>query len=189
MGANKRDVDLPDRIKIIDKGSSIEIILRWFSLKIIVLTIFALFWDGFLFFYYSKILETGILFLQLLPVFHAAAGLLLTYYVIAGYFNKTFIKVNMSTISVKHFPLPFFGNKNIESRNIKQVYTKERIYHRSGSVSISYEVHILTHNNKDIKLLSGLDTGDQGLFIEQQIENYLRIKDETVQGEYNHLKR
>jgi hypothetical protein len=119
----------------------------------------------------------------LFPLLHVAVGIGLTYYVIAGYLNKTYVRVDISNIVIKHAPLPFFGNKTLNSSGIKQLYTKEKVSHSRHGSSVSYEVHVITHDRKNVKLLSGLESSEQALFIEQKIERFLKIEDKAVKGE------
>jgi hypothetical protein len=65
---------------------------------------------------------------------------------------------------------------------LKQLYAKEDGYSRSG-YPISYAVHALTDEQRNIKLLAGLDTSEQALFIEQEIERVLNLRDQPVKGE------
>lgn len=53
---------------------------------------------------------------------------------------------------------------------------------RSGG-SATYEIHAITHSGRTIKPVSGLESSEQALFIEQEIEKHLNIKDTPVKGE------
>lgn len=177
------DIGLPDKIEFIDQGHFIGIKRKWFSPKIIFLTIFAIFWNGFLFVWYSKAIYSPNIMSILFPLGHVAVGIGLTYYVIAGYLNKTYIRVDKSSIVTKDSPLPFFRDKTLNASDIKQLYSKEKIAYGRGGSSTSYEVYAITNDRKNIKLLTGLESSEQALFIEQEIENYLNIEDKKVKGE------
>ena len=88
-----------------------------------------------------------------------------------------------SFLSIRHVPLPYLGNKTVEASDVKQVYSKERISRSRRGGSVTYEVHALTHSGRNLKLLSGLPNSEQALFIEQEIERFLRIQDVPVRGE------
>ena len=183
MSEKRLDIGMPAKIEFHDRGSYIEIIRRWFGLHIIFLTVFVIFWDGFLVFWYSMAIKSQNLIPLVFPILHVAAGIGLTYYVIAGYLNKTFIKADYENISIRHKPVPFWRNKTIRSADVKQLYSKEKVSHSRSGTSVSYEVHALTHMGKDVKVLGGLATTEQALYIEQQIEKFLNIEDQSVRGE------
>ena len=42
---------------------------------------------------------------------------------------------------------------------------------------------VVTRDNDKITLVSNLDELEQGLFIEQQVERYLKIRDKRVPGQ------
>lgn len=172
---DRKEIVLPKRINLIDHGQSIEIIRGWFSWLNIFLTFFViLYWEGILFFGSSSVLAVVV-------------GLLLTYYVVAGYLNRTSIKVDRSTISIRHSPLPWWGNRDIDPANIRQLYSGKTVYtsfHSYGLYShVFYEVRAKTKDYKDIRLLSGLRSSEQALYIEQEIERFLKIEDIPIGGE------
>ena len=106
-----------------------------------------------------------------------------TYYALTGWFNVTDITATRQDITVKHKPLPWLGNKTINARDIKQLYGKEKVTTNRNSTSVSYEIHVITHSGADTTLVTGLETSQQALFIEQEIEKFLNIKNAPVRGE------
>jgi hypothetical protein len=66
---------------------------------------------------------------------------------------------------------------------VKQLYSKEKISRGRNSTTTTYEVHAVTHTGKNVKLLSGLESSEQALYIEQEIERYFRIEDAPVKGQ------
>jgi hypothetical protein len=183
MKTEMLDVGLPRGLSLERFGTRMRIVRKWFSLKVIPLAIFAMVWDGFLFFWYANALEGGSLITILFPLGHVSVGLGITYYVIAGFLNRTYIDVDRGRIQVRHRPIPYFGNKKLRSRDIKQLYAKEKI--GSDNNAGSFEVFVLTKDKKSISLIKGLESDEQALFIEQEIEKYLRLEDVPVKGELN----
>jgi hypothetical protein len=114
---------------------------------------------------------------------HGLVGVGLTYFVIAGYVNKTYITISYDSLAVQHKPLPFPGAQILKTSDIKQLYSKEKIYHGRNGTSCSYEIHVITHSGKTVKLLSGLSSSEEALFLEQEIEKHLGIQDQVVRGE------
>jgi Tfp pilus assembly PilM family ATPase len=66
--------------------------------------------------------------------------------------------------------------------DLKQLYAKEKVSSSRNGTSITYEVHV-TRSGRNIKLVSGLESSEQAVYIEQEIEKYLNIKDIPVKGE------
>ena len=72
----------------------------------------------------------------------------------------------------------------MNSSGIRQLYSKEKTTDNRDTNRISqYELRVITHDKKEVKLLSGLESPKQVLFIEQAIEKFLRIEDKKVNGE------
>ena len=185
----RMELGLPDKLELRNQGTGIEIVRKWFGWKVILTTAFAVFWCGFLFMWYSMVFAFGNLFgresafMALFPLIHVAVGIGVSYTALAGWINKTRITVDQGRLSVRHGPLPWLGNKDLDGTTLKQLYSKEKISRGRNSTSVTYEVHALTSSGRNEKLLSGLETSEQALYIEQEIERYFRIEDAPVRGQ------
>ena len=182
------DVGIPEGMNIGSTSEGLKIERKWFSSKTLFLTVFAVFWNGFLFNWYSNVPDLGSLtkenmMVVLFPLLHVSVGLGLTYYVIASYFNKTTVTVNHSSLESKISPIPFGFKKSISSTSIEQVYCKEITKQTRNGSSVSFEVRVILKNRSNIRLVSGLESSEQALFLEHEIESYLGIKDVSVKGE------
>lgn len=177
------DIPLPQGIELKKDILGLMITRRWYTRNIIFLTVFTVFWDGFMLFWYGVSFASGQYSMALYGSLHALIGIFLTYKVITGYVNKTYIQVDSRSISIRHGPVPALGNKNIGARDIRQLYSKETIQSSRRGVSYRYDLYAITGSGKHIKLLSGLESAEQVLYIEQQMESFLHIKDEPVSGE------
>ena len=113
MDTETMDIGLPAGIEVNNTSMGLEIIRRWFSFKFIPLNIFAVIWDGFLIVFYSRVLQSNDTMPLFFSIAHFAVGIGLTYYVIAGYLNKTYIQVNNSNLIIAHSPIPFIGHRDI----------------------------------------------------------------------------
>src|SRR5690349_4002321 len=153
----RMDIGLPDKLTLNYQGSGFEIARQWLGWQTIVLTAFAVFWDGFLLFWYSVALggRTVDPVMVLFPLLHVAAGIGITYSALAGWFNTTRISVDQGKVTVRHGPLPWFGNKDLEGANLKQLYSKEKVSRGRNSTSVTYEVHAITATGTNEKLVSG----------------------------------
>jgi len=172
------DIGLPDKMNITQQYDSMTITRNWFGWEVIFMSLFAVVWNSVIFNNYSS-LEGE----ESLPWIHILAGVVVSYYAITGWFNKTDIHVTKQHIQISHKPLPWIGNKKIDVNDIKQLYGKEKVSRSSNSSSVTYEVHVILNRGTDTKLLSGLTTSEQALYVEQEIEKYLAIKNKPVRGE------
>lgn len=179
-------VPQPKGIQVDDLGGRLEISRRWFTPAMFFLLFFCIFWDGFLVFWYSKAFGDAHapLVMVLFPLIHVAVGLGLTYLVICSFVNTTKVLVESGRLSVRHGPLPWPGNVELDTYNLDQLYCRQHIRHSRNGVSESYQVHAITKDQRKIKLISGLSDPEQALFLEQKIEQHLGIEDRAVAGEY-----
>ena len=100
----------------------IEIVWTWLGWQIVVMTAFAIAWMDFS----STGLErgpSGTKWPCISPV-HVAVDRHHVY-VVAGWLNRTRITVGNGKVAVRHRPIPWFGNADIDTSNLKQLYTKE----------------------------------------------------------------
>jgi hypothetical protein len=184
-------VPLPARMRIDNWGPELAITRSWYTHAVWFLLVFCIFWDGFLVVWYSVGVGAmlsgdggGMAWVMLVfPVLHVVVGLGLTYLVICMFLNSTVVKVSMGELTVRHGPVPSWGNVQIRTSDLKQLYCTETINRTKNGCHTSYNVMAQTQTGDKIKLLTGLDQLDQGLFIEQQIEQHLRIRDERVPEE------
>jgi hypothetical protein len=171
------NLGLPKGFSLENTGEELRIKRRWFSPLFIFLTVFAVFWDGFLLVWFFIALTNGEPVMAAAGSFHALVGIGLTYFVVAGYINSTLIAVNWEHLIIYHYPLPWPGTKTLKTPDIDQLYCK-RI--RGSKGGVSYDVRVVLKDGKDLKIVGSLPEDTQALFIEQEVENRLKIKDRPV---------
>ena len=175
---------MPGNVTVNDHGTGVTLSYRWYSPKFIFLIFFCIFWDGFLFVWYRQALSDNAPILMILfPLLHVAVGVGLTYYTVAGFLNKTIVEVTREGVAISHVPLPWLGNKTIPVSELTQLYREEVVSQGNRSTRVRYQLSAITRENKKIKLLTGIDTADVALFLEQEIEKWLAIRDTKVSGE------
>ncbi|MCB8977209.1 MAG: hypothetical protein H6657_31970 [Ardenticatenaceae bacterium] len=180
----------PSKVVLENLGGGLRLHWTWFSWQILMITGFAIFWNGILFFGFGgAMLSDGASPFTIFPLFilpHFWVGLGMIYYALTGYINKTTVTVDYGQLTVRHGPLPWWGNKSLEPVHIVQLYTKENrsSYRRNNYWSGNFELHAILKQGKHQKLLSGLDSSEHALFVEQTIEEQLGIEDYPVRGEY-----
>lgn len=128
---------------------------------------------------YSSLL-TGILFL----IFPSFGWLLGPYYLLASYKNQTTISLTNKTLSIKHAPIPWIGNRDISSSNLVQLYVRQgKMVGTIFNPRYLYDLRAKLNNGRDINLVGNLASKEVGHFLEQQVESYLGIVDKPIQGE------
>ncbi|HTX80108.1 MAG TPA: hypothetical protein VMC62_10585 [Longilinea sp.] len=178
------EIAQPANVIVDQEMGMLKLERRWFSFKYIPVAFFCVAWDAFLFFWYGIAFSTGAPWIMIVfPVAHVAVGVGLTYSTLAGFINTTVLEINYQELTIKHGPLPWLGNVKIPIHDLKQLYTKPRVTSGENGSSTTYELYANTWNGRSMKLLSGLDSADVGLFIEQQVEGWLGIDDQPVPGE------
>jgi hypothetical protein len=154
---------------------------RWFGLRYLALLAFCIFWDGFLFLWYTHAPRDAPLVFFVFPLLHVGAGLVVTYVAITGLFNHTRITVDATGVTVKHGPLPFPGNATIPRAELAQLFCEEV---RSNKGAHTYRLSAIVARGAKRALLSGLPNAAQARYLEQRIEERLGIVDAEVVGEY-----
>ena len=113
--------------------------------------------------------------------------LVVVYFSLAHVFNKTHIVVSRGMIEVRHRPMPWPGNKKLFFTELDQLYVRERIEQRYGENGPSYttyhEVRVICSEGEHVTLIKSLESNEEALYIEQNIEEYLGIKNVSVAGE------
>lgn len=108
----------------------------------------------------------------------------LAYYALAGYVNRTVVRLNPEQLTVKHGPLPPWQNRQIRVQNISQLYVKQHVERSKKGSTTTYRLYVKGRNGQHEELASGLDSPEQALFFEQEAERYLGIKDKMIPGQY-----
>ena len=165
---------IPEGLNLLPAANGIIIRQVWLTWKIAPLALFAIVWDGFLFFWYSQALSRPhpMLFTILFPIGHVAVGLGLTYYVIASLVNKTDILISSASVRVATGPAPWIGNKEVSVDEITDVVVRERSGNRG---STSYTVMYADRSRQERKLVSFLSESDQAEFVAQTIRDSLGL--------------
>jgi hypothetical protein len=174
----------PSTVSINNDSQSARIVQRWFSLKYIPMAFFAVAWDSFLLFWYGMAFAADSPWIMIVfPIAHVAVGVGITYSTLAGFLNRTILEITPENLSIRFEPLPWIGKKNIPASELKQLFCKEKIIRSKNNTTARYELYAVNAANQQVKLLGNLDEPDIAIFIEQQLERWLKIDDRPVAGE------
>lgn len=151
---------------------------RWFRPLHVFLLVFAICWDGFLVLWYVLGLSTGAPIAMLLfPLLHVAAGAGVTYAALTGLVNRTVLRVEGGKLTVRHEPLPWIGNVEIETARLRQLYLRRRTHRtKNGGMYYTWNVQAETDALEAITILARLHDREQAEYIEWAVEEHLGIE-------------
>jgi predicted RNA-binding Zn-ribbon protein involved in translation (DUF1610 family) len=175
----------PREVIVQKKDHSLVLSWRWFSLKYIPMVFFCVAWDAFLCFWYSMALKMdGTPWIMVVfPIAHVAVGVGLTYSTLAGFINRTTLRLDNQKFAVQYDPLPWFGEVKIPVNQLDQLYCKENRTSSDSGTHYSYQLCALLKDGRKLDLVKNLESPDLAAYLEQQIETWLCIEDRLVAGE------
>lgn len=178
------EVPLPPKFRMEERMDGLVVTRRWLDASAYFLLFFAVFWNGFMLVWNAISLFQGIWIMSAFGLIHTAVGLFLIYKVLSMFLNSTAVKVGYDSVEVVIGPVPWKGNKRLPKAEVEQLYCIERISRSKNGTTSAYDVEAVLKGNRRETLVKGLPRHDQALFIEQQLERHLGIKDTPVTGEY-----
>jgi len=181
-------VPRPSKFHTEDDGVALRIWWRWFHPAVFFLLPFAIAWNAFLVGWYG--MATGdmggapflfrFVFL-VFPLAHVAVGVGLAYVVLTMLFNRSHVVVDRGTLTVTHGPLPWPG-ATLNSDDVEQIYCN-RVGGKNSDSSPTFSVQARLKDGSVKTLLSNVQASEEALYLEQAIEQHLRIRDLPVAGE------
>jgi hypothetical protein len=180
------EVPIPTKFNLQKSVEELVVSWRWFNPAMhTFLLFFVIAWDAFLLFWYfgAPSRDRNLLFM-IFPIAHVAVGVALTYFVLTGFVNRTTVRASKGVLTVSHGPLPWIGNHRIARADLKQLYVTEMSHPaKHGRITHSWDLCALLDNNRAVRLLTRLDSYEQGMFLERTFEDYMNIADTKVAGE------
>lgn len=178
------EFNLPPKMGIEYFDNYMHIKRKWRGAATIFLAIFLVVWVWILWSTYSEYSDPeGTGNPQALMIFLSVFGLIAVgnaFYLLASFFNATDVFASKQLLEIKNGPVPWIGNKKLNSQEITQLYVKKVVKGSREKPRVSFEVRIIDPNANDTKLVSGFTIRDQAAFIEQKIEHYLGIIDDPT---------
>lgn len=117
-------------------------------------------------------------------------GIFLLYKGLADLVNTTYIKADKTKLSINHSPLPWSPSPAFQNKDIEQIFITRQAHHtrdknrNEEKIHYSYCVKVILRNNSSHILIKALTKIEQALFLEQEIESHLKIRDRKVAGEF-----
>lgn len=182
---------IPDSVDALPLRSKLEIVLDWYRAapkkSVATLVTGTFLWNIILLPIVFFLAYTGNFLIMIFLMGHLATGFVLLAQLISLFVNKTHITVDSTGISMQTSPIKslLHRDKQISAEQIKQLYVVRYTekYHKKNQRGVqAYALYAILYNNKTIELVRGMDRETQ-LYLEQEIERYLDIKDLPVRGE------
>lgn len=175
-------IPIPSSINREVKGEQLILRRRWLSsdrVSGLVVSMGLIFFMAVVLFFMKNMGLFDLLFtpLFLCAVLPIVGGVGLTYSSLASLLNTTTIGVDPFELSVKHGPLPWGRSIQVDSARIRQIYCTERWAGGEGPTVVNAMIE-----GEQVKLLSNLRSLEEALYIEQEIEAHLGIKNREVRG-------
>ncbi|MFV9503033.1 MAG: hypothetical protein AB4911_00565 [Oscillochloridaceae bacterium umkhey_bin13] len=178
-----RDLPMPERFVVEYPAGALQISWRWFTPAALGLLLFAVFWNGFVCFGVAMALAAGEGAAVLFASIHILAGIGVGYASLTMLFNRTTIEVTHGALTINHGPLPVTGYRHLPREQLRQLYGVEATRRSNKRTVIVYHLQALSNDDKQITLIDGLESAQQVLYLEQEIERFLGIRDEPIKGE------
>ena len=185
------EIVMPSGIEMLKLRRTLELVVDWFHATpkrgIIGLISGSFFWNLLLIPMIIWMALSGHFLLILFFSGHVVTGALLLLYLLAKLFNKTTITIGSKGIQIEHHPIktPWNRSQFLAKDVIKQLFVnryREKLQPKSKKTLEAYALSAVLSNDQTIELVRGLNKETQ-LYLEQEIERYLGIRDEVVSSE------
>ncbi len=178
-------VPIPERFEVLLHDGELRVRWRWFRAKEhLGLLLFCFVWDGALIaMFATKFLDGMLSWSQLFMIGHFAVGVGLTYYLLAGLFNRTTVSAVPGRLTIKHEPIPWRGNRELTRAEIRQLYVGEHTTENDGVTTTRYELCAVLDGDRQVELVRGLDELAQARYLEDAFELHFKIKDRWIPDE------
>ena len=178
---SERWVPRPPSITVEEESGEVTYRRRWFHRGILGFPLFWIFCGGVAIGMYD--VETAGGSVSIVTLLVAALTLLMVYSNIAHVTNTTTVRLGREMLTVRHGPLPWSGNVDLPTPEIRQLFCEETIRRLGRRIPVpSYGLYAVMADGRKVKVLSLLDFPDVPLYLEQRLERRLRIENEPVQG-------
>ena len=159
----------PTKFKVSEREGELEISWRWFKVHHVFLAVFCTAWDAFLVFWYGMAFRSGAPWImKVFPIGHLAVGVGLTYVTLAGFWNRTTLRVARERLQVEHGPLPWRGRRELALGDLRRIYAAARPnFSRNGMPG--YQLLAVTKAGEEVRLLTSLEDPTQAEYLAEKL--------------------
>lgn len=189
---HRKEVLLPEEIEIDAYQDELTLFYKWRKAKGMspFLVFFGAVWNAMMIPFVVAAVASGSWTMLLGISLHLMVGIGFLIYIFTRLMNSTYVTVDDYELSIEHrpFTIPFIAkNQYYDVQNIEQLYAKKYVSHTTNDVKVyAYAVHAKMIGGEDVRIIGGFRHKNKALFIEQEIELFLGVKDEKVDEEIPH---
>ena len=181
----KKEVSLPTRFRLNQATRNFEISWRWWNKWSWFWLVFAGFWNLVTFpMLFAVILGDDVDMEMLFFIPFVLVGGITGYLALAYVLNSTTLTVSRGMIKLSHGPLPYSGS-SFDASRLDQLYCEQYV---AGTVNDSpvyaFRVKALLKSGEHQVFVSALNTLQEAIYLEQEVERHLNIEDRPVAGEF-----
>lgn len=140
------------------------------------LIFFCIAWDSFLVCWYSVAFtqpDTPWIMI-VFPIGHLAVGVALTYSTIAGLFNSTHIYADQHVVTIKHGPVPWWANKELNGKDIRKLTIEQSDTTYQNNRSRSSFTIVADVNGEETQLLTRIEHS-HARYIAYQLAKQIKV--------------
>lgn len=166
-------VALPNGLELEKSERQLRLSYSWRGPILVFLTLWLLIWDGvcsvFVMAGIAAAMKGNLAGLGVFFIPHIWIGIAMTYFYVTLLFNRTTVFCDQDRLKVSHGPLPWFGQRDLDARDIEQLFV---VTHRGKNTSYTLEARL--KSGQTVRILGNTPRG-QLEFIEQEVEAFLGI--------------
>ncbi|HXX94924.1 MAG TPA: hypothetical protein VEN81_14965 [Planctomycetota bacterium] len=163
------------RVRVWEGPGRLEITWRWFNPSLhLFLAGWATVWDLILVLVYGEGFKDGNGWLAALSLPLAAAGIILTYATMTGFWNRTTLQVSREGIWLRGGPLPAVRALHYRPGDLRRVYAW-KVPTRTPSGASEFQVLATESGGGETCLVRSLRYEAQALFLAQKIREFLGV--------------
>lgn len=188
MAENKMKLGLPDGMQMQQRNDELTLSYSWLGTKHFFAVLHLLIFCGFYWFSMrSNPVDLESLWQNKLQLCVLLLIIGTAYFAALGFVNKTRLQVTHNRLKISHGPLPCLLSKTAQSSDFAQLYVKKDVHQSrsNNSIDVSYRLQVISKQGKTLTLIKGIQTSEDALYVEQEIESFLGIKNQPVQGEFS----
>ena len=181
----RAQVPLPDAYIVNREEDGLTVSWRWYQHKFIVFAILAMGMNATSVMAFEVFLrgETDVVEWLSLGVL-SLVSIWLTYFAACLLINQTIVSVRDGVLAIRQKPIPTIGSLRVAADTLEQLFVIQEIKSTQHGACIFFTVCALKSDQSTIRLIRGFGNLDQALWMEQEIEKTLGIRDRLVPGEF-----
>ena len=178
-------VPLPAKFTVHASGEALVIAWRWRDPSAYFLIALDVIWFAVLIFMYTLAWGSSSFgVIVVVSILHFAAGVWIGYKGLANLLNVTTVRVDREWLRVGHSPLPWRPAPCIAASGLEQLYVQRKTRVRKGEETHAYLLHAIMRDNQQVRILPELEDLDTALYLEQEIERRLGLRNRAVANEF-----